>query len=221
MSSSKAIQNRGFGLDPQDFDQIGFVLVRAGVAEASQAVAQLKNSQVCGNAWGKKLRNNSWVVFQIKDNPWSLLVYHAGEDRLPSQLSRSLDCEVLYYFHEDTAGWTSFSYYRSGEKVETFTFGLDYSEDFEEFGEEMGQSTDDGKPWDFDLRRDGEQFLFRSECRKVEESELLKVDEFLDECFRARDAWLPPAGCIPSVGPKCQAEDLALEDFIAVTLVSN
>jgi len=209
------MNERGFGLDPKDFDEVGYLLVKAGVAETAEALAEMKSAKVRGNALGRNLKGEGWVVFQFKGDDWSIFQCAAGDDRLPQRLTTRLETEALYYHHEDTAGWTNLSLYSSGEAVEEFAFGLDYTEDLAEFVDEI---EDDGSEWDHDIRQEGDQILFRSKRRKIEPESLEKTEEFLDEMMRMQGAWLPPAERMPAPIGRCQGE---AEQFEGVLLVKR
>ncbi|MBI3925442.1 MAG: hypothetical protein HY319_07885 [Armatimonadetes bacterium] len=212
----------GFELGREAYDEVGFVLVQGDVQKVSEHLAGIRQTRVRPDVYGRQIKGDGILLFQPRGSRWTVFGYFTGEDQLPRRLSEELSTTVLYYYHEDTSGWTYFSEYAQGKKVETFTFGIDYSEEFGEFiGEDDGQTSDEGKPWDHNLKAGGQQILFRSTKRQVPEQQLLQTEAFLNQGFEERAAWLPPAECIPNTSGKCEAKGLGPEGFEGVHYVPN
>ncbi len=220
MSDTSSDIKIGFQLEPDAFEEVGFVLVKASALDVAEYLARLRKTKVKTDVWGKTLKVDGILLFQPKDSEWTTFQYFTGEDQLPLRLSRELSTQVIYYYHEDTSGWTYFTLFDQGNKVEAFAFGTDYTQEFGEFiSQEEEAAEDNTSEWEYDIRENGIQTLFLSRRRSVSAADLSDKEEFLDSCFRISQAWLPPADYIPNPTGRCEAKEARAEDFSGIHFV--
>ncbi len=189
------------GCDWDDFgNAIAITLVRAPADEVADGAAALTGGTVRRmnpNELPEPNRHYGGIVFQPEGHDWTVAVLSTNTSDHARALSASLQTRALCLHHEDTAGWTEYQLFDCGEAVETFTFGPDYSDEIAGAAEEMGEPvpeimpTDGGEAWDHRLKRDGNEFLFRSTLRTVKASALHDWRRVLDDALKAADAWLP------------------------------
>lgn len=118
---------------------------------------------------------------QLEGNAWTVV---SGDAEVAKQLSDDLDTDTIYFGFGDASGWMMYDFFQKGEKVESYGFGEDYSEEMEEMG------TGYISPWDIETS-DGEmQWGFSSKLRKVSEQEIQKGEAFIDEFFKSQNAYL-------------------------------
>jgi hypothetical protein len=204
------------GCEWHDFgNAIGIVVARAPAKDVAAVLAK---------QWGGNVEtvdpvhkpqeypDMSGVVFRHAGHDWSVFISGGGhDDELARDLSKALRTRVLSLAHEDTAGWTELRVFDAGDNVETYTYGPDYADEVatmaEEMGEEFGEegpaimTTDAGRPWDHQVKQDGNDFRFRSTLRKVAASSVTDEKRTLDETFKASGAWLPGWAHLPWADP--------------------
>jgi hypothetical protein len=187
---------RGFDLEDWS-NEAAYVLVKADVSKAADAVAGAMQGKVIPNVLGKPADENAnqTVVYQLAGHPWSVFAtYGEGLEELIKTLSRQSD--VLVFFQDDFNGWALVELYRGGEEVEAVHWGG--------VDEKLGEDADASK-WHaegkFDRTFEGitmtDSFLFRSKLRKVTPADLGKGDAFIDEFLVHHDAYLPDADQMP------------------------
>ena len=66
--------------------------------------------------------------------------------------------------------------------------------------------SDDGKPWDHEVKHKEHDYRFRSTLRKVDPKGLSKDDKVLDEALKAADAWIPGWAHFPWAGSGLQSK---------------
>lgn len=154
-------EKRGFDLD--DFGgNFDAVLVQA----SADAVKALLGRQDC-----KQLEGNAWTVLSADDNT-------------AKKISDELDTDVIYFGFGDASGWMVYDFFQNGEKVESYGFGVDYSEEMEEMG------ADYKSPWDIETSDGDTQWGFSSKLRQASEQEIQKGEAFIDEFFKSQNAYL-------------------------------
>jgi len=118
---------------------------------------------------------------QLEGNPWTVL---SDDAEVASKLSADLGVDVIYFAFGDASGWMVYDFFQNGEKVESYGFGGDYSEEMEEMGAEYNS------PWEIETSDGETQWGFSSKLRKVSEQEIKKGEEFIDEFFKSQNAYL-------------------------------
>jgi hypothetical protein len=118
---------------------------------------------------------------QLEGNAWTVL---SGNGDDAKKLSEELGVDAIYFAFGDASGWMVYDFFQKGEKVESYGFGEDYSEEMEEMG------ADYTSPWDMESSDGETQWGFSSALRKVSEEEIQKGEAFIDEFFKSRDAYL-------------------------------
>lgn len=118
---------------------------------------------------------------QLEGNAWTVL---SGDADVAKQLSEDLDADAIYFGFGDGSGWMVYDFFQKGEKVESYGFGEDYSEEMEEMGGEYTSS------WDIEFSDGETQWGFSSKLRKASEQEIQKGEAFIDEFFKSQNAYL-------------------------------
>ncbi len=225
MKSRPLRQRRGCDWD--DFGEtITLVLVRASARETAEELAALVGGAVEPIDPRRPPEAHpayNDVVFRPAGHPWSVALPGTSDSDIARKLSAALQTEAIALLHEDTGGWTEYRLFDSGENVERYTWGMDYSGEFADAAEELGEDappalmpTDGGKPWDHRIKRDDHEFLFRSDRRKVDPSLLHQCEAVLDAAFKAADAWLPGWAHFPWVDPSEHPDEPPAEEAFVV-----
>jgi hypothetical protein len=115
---------------------------------------------------------------QLEGSAWTVL---AANGDVARELSAELGADVIYFSFGDASGWMVYDFFQKGEKVESYGFGEDYSE-------EMGG--DYNSPWNIESSDGETQWGFSSKLRKVSEPEIKKGEAFIDEFFKSQNAYL-------------------------------
>ncbi len=115
---------------------------------------------------------------QLQDSAWTVL---AGNGDVARKLSAELAADAIYFGFGDASGWMIYDFFQNGEKVESYGFGEDYSE-------EMGGNY--ASPWDIETSDGETQWGFSSKLRKASEQEIQKGEAFIDEFFKSQNAYL-------------------------------
>lgn len=118
---------------------------------------------------------------QLEGNAWTVL---PDEADVALQLSDELDTDAIYFGFGDGSGWMVYDLFQKGEKVESYGFGDDYSEEMEEMGAEYNS------PWDMETSDGETQWGFSSKLRKASEEEIQKGEDFIDAFFKSQNAYL-------------------------------
>ncbi len=118
---------------------------------------------------------------QLEDSSWTVL---PGNADVAKELSADLGADAIYFGFGDASGWMVYDFFQKGEKVESYGFGEDYSEEMEEAG------ADYASPWDIETSDGETQWGFSSKLRKVTEDEIKKGEGFIDEFLKAQNAYL-------------------------------
>jgi hypothetical protein len=185
------------GFDLKDWNDTSYILVKTNAAKTAEALAGAWKGKVIKNALGTPTKRDvaQIVVYQLAGHPWTVF---AHDDRdlkeVAKQLSRTAD--VLAVWQSDFNGWSGVELYRGGEEVEAVHWGPDE--------DKLAEDADAAK-WQAraEVARKNEDetyndaFLFRSKLRKVATQDLQKGDAFIEEMFRAQDAYLPDAPQMP------------------------
>lgn len=185
------------GFDLKDWNDTSYILVKTDPAKTAEALAVAWKGKVIKNALGLPAKRDvaQIVVYQLAGHPWTVF---AHDDRdlkeVAKQLSRTAD--VLAVWQSDFNGWSGVELYRGGEEVEAVHWGPDedkLAEDADaakwQARAEVARKNEDGSYND--------AFLFRSKLRKVATQDLQKGDAFIEEMFRAQDAYLPDSPQMP------------------------
>jgi len=149
-----------------DIDEFGGNFDAVLVQTSADAVRAYLGRQDC-----KQLEGSAWTVLS------------ADEDTA-KKLSDELDTDAIHFAFGDASGWMIYSFFQKGEKVESYGFGEDYSEEMEEMGAEYTS------PWDVETSDGETQWGFSSKLRKASEQEIQKGEAFIDEFFKSRNAYL-------------------------------
>jgi hypothetical protein len=149
-----------------DIDEFGGNFDAVLVQSNADAVIEKVGHQDC-----KQLEGGAWTVLS------------AGGD-IARELSAELGADVIYFAFGDASGWMVYDFFQKGEKVESYGFGGDYSEEMEEMG---GEYT---SPWDIETSDGETQWGFTSKLRKASEQEIQKGEAFIDEFFKSQNAYL-------------------------------
>jgi hypothetical protein len=204
MATTNALRDRR-GCEWDDFgDAFTLILVRASARETADAVAAIANGKVEAvdpHYTTEEHPNIAQLVFQHAAHDWSIFAstLRGGGGETGKAISQKLGTRAIVLSHEDTGGWSELRVFDKGRNVETYTWGPDYTQEFAEAAEELGEElggelmpTDAGEPWDHRLTEDGNMFMFRSTERKVASASTLQDEKrMMDETLRANDAWLP------------------------------
>lgn len=185
---------RGFDLD--DWNEASYVLVKGDAAKTAEVLAGVWKGKVVKDVLGRPAKDNAiqMVVFQLAGHPWTICACDASQFEL---ITRALsNTDVLVAWQSDFNGWSGVELYRGGEEVEAVHWGPD--------GDKLGEDADAAK-WQTraEIVRKNEYesyadaFLFRSKARKVTSQDLQKGDAFIDDMFRAHDAYLPDSLQMP------------------------
>jgi hypothetical protein len=185
---------RGFDLD--DWNEASYVLVKGDAAKTAETLAGVWKGNVVKDVLGQPAKENAiqMVVFQLAGHPWSVF---ACDARQFEEVTKALsDTDVLVAWQSDFNGWSGIELYRGGEEVEAVHWGPDE--------DKLGEDADAAK-WQTraEVVRKNEDdsyndaFLFRSKARKIAVQDLQKGDAFIDEMFRAHDAYLPDSLQMP------------------------
>jgi len=118
---------------------------------------------------------------QLEGSAWTVLSGNADD---AIKLSTELGADAIYLAFGDASGWMTYDFFQKGEKVESYGFGADYSEEMEEMGAEYAS------PWDMEFSDGETQWGFSGKLRKVSEQEIQKGEAFIDEFFKSRNAYL-------------------------------
>ena len=118
---------------------------------------------------------------QLEGSDWTVL---SGDVEVARQLSDELDTDAIYFGFGDGSGWMVYDFFQKGEKVESYGFGEDYSEEMEEMGAEYNS------PWDLEFSDGETQWGFSSKLRKVNEQDIQKGEAFIDGFFKSQNAYL-------------------------------
>jgi len=211
--------------------------VKAPIDRASPAAAQGWRLVVRPDVYGRDSKDASGILgWQFAASPYShyLLGSYVKSSEV-ADLSRRLDAVVAFYVYEKTSGWEGFYVYDRGEPVESYSWGLDYSEEFAEYAEEMGEEmgeraepTDEGgKPFDHRIivtRGDKDvelkyDYRFRSERRKVDAGMVTDEKRMLQTACEFYDLVMPGYEQIPGGIKELVAEAAKEEDFVRVDLL--
>jgi hypothetical protein len=186
---------RGFDLD--DWNEASFVLVKGDAAKTAEILAGAWKGKVVKDVLGKPVQDNAIqiVVFQLAGHPWTVFACDGSQLELVTK-ALSRDTDVLVAWQSDFNGWSGVELYRGGEEVEAVHWGPDE--------DKLGDDADAAK-WQTraEIVRKNEDesyndaFLFRSKARKVTAQDLQKGDAFIDDMFRAHDAYLPDSLQMP------------------------
>lgn len=218
---------RGFALDDYP-DSFGFVLVKAGIDQSSNALSDATGGTVIRDVHKnfEQVHGSGFLVWQYAGHPWSIFRYFVCQEDVPQTISTTLNTDCIYFQYEDTGGAAGYNLFRNGTIVESYAFGLSYREEmmeaFEETGEELPEELDHGIPWDINTVDDEHyyQYVFRSTLRSVSEAEVKNSQEFLNDFFIIRDAWLPAWREIPWV-IEGQLPELPQSIFVRVDWVKT
>jgi hypothetical protein len=189
------------GCDWDDFgNAFAITLVRAAADEVADAAAALTGGSVERMdplRPPEPVPHYGGIVFQPAGHEWTVATLSTHNSDHARALSASLQTRAICLLHEDTGAWTEYRLFDSGDTLESYLFGPDYSEEFGDAAEELGESigqimpSDEGTPWDHRLKHNGEEFLFRSTLRKVKPSAVHDWKKMLDDALKSADAWLP------------------------------
>lgn len=162
------------------------VCFAAPLDRVGPALAARERLVVEADVYGKKPTGGGLVAFQYAGHPCALVVTRNASKHLAA-LSADLGCVVAAYEYEKVSDWESLRVYAEGRCVESYSYGMDYSEEFEGLAEELGgdaperqEPTDAGKPFDHRIVKKGDEYRFRSERRKVPAKLVTQIDEMLD-----------------------------------------
>ena len=118
---------------------------------------------------------------QLEGSAWAVL--SGGED-VAKKISANLGADAIYFGFGGASGWMIYHLFQKGEKVESYGFGEDYSEEMEEMGAEYKS------PWDIEASDGETQWGFSGNLRKVSEQEIQKGEAFIDEFFKSQNDYL-------------------------------
>jgi hypothetical protein len=177
----------GFYNDREHGGSCAIVCVAAPLDRVSPAVAAREQYVVEADVYGRKPAGGvGLLAWQYADHPCSLFVTRTASPYL-AELSAELGCVVAAYEYEKVSDWEQLRVYADGRCVESYAYGLDYSEEFEGLEEELGddapkreEPSDDGEPFDHRIVKGGNEYRFRSDRRKVPAKSVVKIDEMLD-----------------------------------------
>ena len=185
---------RGFDLD--DWNEASYVLVKGDAAKTAEILAGVWKGKVVKDVLGQPAKDDAiqMVVFQLAGHPWTICACDASQFELVTKALSNTD--VLVVWQSDFNGWSGVELYRGGEEVEALHWGPDE--------DKLGEDADAAK-WQTRAEivrkiEDGgytDAFLFRSKARKVTAQDLQKGDAFINDMFRAHDAYLPDSLQMP------------------------
>jgi hypothetical protein len=208
MSSEPIAKRRGCEWD--DFgNSISLIAVRASASDVANALSKHYRGTVEKVDPSKSTEHAdiSNVVFQHTGQEYSVFASTDMRTDVASNVSKAMKTRVLCLSHEDTAGWTECRIFDAGENVETYTFGPDYADEMETMAEELGEDstemmpTDQGKAWDHRTKEDENDFLFRSELRKVDADSITDSDKMVNQAVAFIGAWIPGWAHFPFSNP--------------------
>ena len=164
-------------LHPRDFGgSTAIVCVTAPIEATSGAVARHERWVVDADVYGKKAANGL-LAFQYAKHPCSIVLLRNAPDYL-AELSAELAATIGAFEYEKVSGWEQLRIYADGRCVETYAYGYDYTD--ESGDDPIPEATDDGKPFDHRVARDGTMHHFRSERRMVDASLITDDAAMLD-----------------------------------------
>ncbi len=119
-------------------------------------------------------QQTKWIVISPTDSydPYVL-------DELAEKLSEQLNCSCIRIKFGDASGHLEYILYSNGKVTEEYCFGVDYSEEMEEYG----QSPREAKANETLVRADGYEYVYFSEGQHPSESEIKGGMEFLNQIF--------------------------------------
>ena len=133
--------------------------------------------------------------FQLKHSNFTLLAWEKCEPAFAQQLSKKLKTTAAYLWDEDTSGWFGYSIFKNGAEIEAFQYGMNYTDEVEEFAEELGDALPTPakrkKGWDVAVTKNGDDYQFRSKLIKPVGKELCRGLKFVDERFKALGIPIP------------------------------
>ncbi len=193
---------RGYAVTDLSHATVSYVFIKADAAEAARAIAETFGGTARDilppNPIPEEVQTQRGkFVFQFKGHPWSIFMGTYDDHADGACKISKAGCDVLSFCNENTSGWSDLVLYRNGEEVEHLSWGLDYSEEMEEFEEEAGAGADAaGSGWDAEATvvTDAEMemqdsYLFRSKLREATTEDLQRGEGFVDETFRYHDAY--------------------------------
>lgn len=191
------------GFDINEFPgSFRLAMVRAGVEQASLALAELLGTERIVDTQKAIADNGGISVYQFEGQAWTGLVpltlpyERVLSDETLGALSTKIGADVVCFEHEDASGWSVFRLYRNGEVVEEFQWGVDYDAEFAEHMEAAGMDLEAlDAEWDISVKGGDElapdKFQFRSSIRTAAEEEVVDPLAFLDRTYRELGAWQP------------------------------
>jgi hypothetical protein len=170
------------GLVMEDWpDGFVYIVAKAEAAKVAEAVAKLRNYQVKEAKVGDPIdpEKPGTLVSQFAGHVWSQFAWFDQEpETFVKELSSQLGTEVMMIAYSDFSGWQFIDVFKSGEEVEAFHWGLDYSEDVGSGPDLAEWHTHTKVTKNYDGIDMTDQFLFRSKLREVSEAKLANGEEF-------------------------------------------
>ena len=119
-------------------------------------------------------QQTDWIVISPTDtyDPYVL-------DELAKKLSAQLVCNSIRIRFGDASGHLEYTLYSNGKVKEEYSFGNDYSDEMEEYG----QNPREAKANETLIRADGFKYAYFSEEQHPSESEIKGGMEFLNKIF--------------------------------------
>ena len=187
---------KGFELT-KGLNTISIALVKIEAKELSEYLAQMCEGQI---KQIKEIRNFDFsnfkysdLVVQYPDHHYSIFCKATLIDDIVRELTKRLKTNSIVFHHEDCSGWSGYYLYKNENLLESYSYGLDYTDDFYGDDEKLIKEYEASKNSKFNTwASDGYyEYLLYSKIRTVTKEEIKDYPTFIDNFFRSQDAWLP------------------------------
>ena len=137
--------------------------------------AKMIDSKICPTDYAlNDEQQTNWIVISPTDSydPYVL-------DELAKKISTQLNCNSIRIRFGDASGHLEYILYSNGKVIEEYSFGDDYSDEMQEYG----QKPREAKANETLIRADGLEYVYFSEEQHPSESEIKGGTDFLNKIF--------------------------------------
>lgn len=188
---------RGFKSTSSLNTTISIVLVQKDAQKVSEYLAKAQNSQTKRVIDIKDFNfanfKYSDLVIQYRDHPYSIFCKNTLCRNIVVDISKIMKTNCICFVYEDCSGCSGYYLYKNGHLLESYSYGLDYTEEIAGDDQDYIKEIEENKNARFDtwLSDGHHEYLFFSKIRKVTKEEIKDFSTFIDNFFKSQDAWLP------------------------------